>query len=146
MIQYRKVELRWIFVVYMFFKTNCIWILLRYVTFHVQMEIGLYLTSPTLESLNRPFIRLWFYAVFIHIEFAEIERADFSLKLHKILNLGIWSLKSSAAKSDERFSKWRKFLLTKSFVYKKVLVKIYQVTKLFASEVFTDNAFSNKMA
>ena len=30
-IQYRKGELKWIFFVYMFFKTNYIWILLRYV-------------------------------------------------------------------------------------------------------------------
>ena len=31
--------------------------------------------SPTLESFNRPFMRLWFYA-------ALIEHAEFSLKLH----------------------------------------------------------------
>ena len=68
-IQYRKGELRWIFFVYMFFKTNYIWILLRYVTFHVQVEIGFYVMSPTLESFNRPFMRLWFYTAFIQIEF-----------------------------------------------------------------------------
>ena len=34
-----------------------------------------------------------------------IECAEFSLKLHKILNLGTLSLKTSAAKSDERFGK-----------------------------------------
>ena len=33
-IQYRKGELRWIFFVYMFFKTNYIWILLWYATLH----------------------------------------------------------------------------------------------------------------
>ena len=75
-----------------------------------------------------------------------IGSAEFWLKLHKILNLGTLSSKTSAAKSDERFSKWRKFLLTKSFVYKKVLVRICQVTKHFAFEVFTDKVFSNKIA
>ena len=75
MIQYRKGELKWIFFVYMFFKTNYIWILLRYVTFHILVEIGICIMSPTLESFNRPFMRLWFYA-------ALIEHAEFSLKLH----------------------------------------------------------------
>ena len=74
MMQYRKGGLRWIFFVYMFFKTNYIWILLRYVTFHVQVEIGLYVTSPTLESFNRPFMRLWFYGAFIQIEFGLIKK------------------------------------------------------------------------
>ena len=74
-IQYRKGELRWIFFVYMFFKTNYIWILLRYVTFHVWVEIGLYVMSPTLESFNRPFMRLWFYAAFIQIEFGSSVRS-----------------------------------------------------------------------
>ena len=68
-IQSRKGDLRWIFFEYMFFKTNYIWILLRYVTFHIQKEIGLYVMSPTLESFNKPFIRLWFYAAFTQIEF-----------------------------------------------------------------------------
>ena len=68
-IQYRKGELRWIFFVYMFFKTNYIWILLWYVTFHVQVEIDLYVMPPTLESFNRPLLRLWFYAALIQIEF-----------------------------------------------------------------------------
>ena len=68
-IQYRKGKLRWIFFVYMFFKTNYIWILLRYVTFHVQVEIGLYVMSLTLKSFNRPFMRLWHCAAFIQIEF-----------------------------------------------------------------------------
>ena len=68
-IQYRKGKLRWIFFVYMFFKTNYIWILLWCVTFRMQVEIGLYVMSPTLESFNRPFMRLWFYAAFIQIEF-----------------------------------------------------------------------------
>ena len=66
-IQYRKGELRWI--LFVFFKTNYIWILLRYVKYHVQVEIGLCVMSPTIESLNRPFVRLWFYAAFIQIEF-----------------------------------------------------------------------------
>ena len=61
MIQYRKGQLRWIFFAYMFFKTNYSWILLWYVLFHIQVEIGLYVMSPTLESFNRPFMRLWFY-------------------------------------------------------------------------------------
>ena len=34
-----------------------------------------------------------------------IERAELSLKLHKILNLGTLSLKTSGVKSDERFRK-----------------------------------------
>ena len=55
--------------VYMFFKTNYIWILLWYVTFHVQVEIDLYVMPPTLESFNRPLLRLWFYAALIQIEF-----------------------------------------------------------------------------
>ena len=68
-IQSRKGDLRWIFFEYMFFKTNYIWILLRYVTFHIQVEIGLYVISPTLESFNTTFMRLWFYATLIQIEF-----------------------------------------------------------------------------
>ena len=68
-IQYRKGKLKWIFLVYMFFKTDYIWLLLRYVTFHVQTKIGLHVMSPTLESFNRPFMRLWFYTAFIQIEF-----------------------------------------------------------------------------
>ena len=68
-IQYSKGELKWIFFVYIFFKANYIWILLQYVMFHVKVEIGLYVMSPTLESFNRPFMRLWFYAEFIQIEF-----------------------------------------------------------------------------
>ena len=121
MIQYRKGELRWIFFVYMFFKTNYIWILLWYVTFHIQLEIGLYIMSTTLESFNRTFMRLWFYAPFIKIECGS-SMHSFQWNYTKSY---IWlSLKTSAVKSDERFSKWRKFLLTKSFVYKKALVKI----------------------
>ena len=50
---------------YMFFETNYIWILLQHIMFHVQVEIGLYVMLPTLESLNRLFMRLWFYATFI---------------------------------------------------------------------------------
>ena len=52
-----------------FFKTNYIWIILQYVTFHIQVEIGLFVMSLTLESFNRTFLRLWFYAAFILIEF-----------------------------------------------------------------------------
>ena len=59
----------------MFFKTNYIWILLRYITFHIKVEIGLYVMSPTLESFNRPFMRLWFYIVFIQIEFGSSVRS-----------------------------------------------------------------------
>ena len=43
--------------------------LLRYITFHIQVEICLYVMLPTLESFNKTFIRLWFYAAFIQIEF-----------------------------------------------------------------------------
>ena len=69
LIQYRKGERRWIFFVYMFFKTSDIWILLQFITFHIQLEIGLFVMSPTLESFNRTFMRFWFYATFIQIEF-----------------------------------------------------------------------------
>ena len=68
-IQNRKGKLMWIVFVYLFFKTNYIWILLQYVIFHIQVEIGLYIMSPTLKSFNRPFMKLWFYAAFIQIEF-----------------------------------------------------------------------------
>ena len=81
MIQYRKCELRWIFFVYMFFKTNYIWILLWCVTFHVQVEIGLYVMSPALESISRPSMRLWFYAAFIQIEFGSRVRSYVHLVL-----------------------------------------------------------------
>ena len=54
---------------YIFFKTNYIWISLRYVTFQVQVEIGLYIMSPTLEGINRPFMRSWIYTMVIQIEF-----------------------------------------------------------------------------
>ena len=96
--------------------------------FYVQVEIGLGIMSPTLESFN----------MILHCVYSNsvwIECVEFSLKLHKILNLGTLSLKILVAKSDERFSKWRKFLLTKNFVYKKLLVKISQVVKFFALEV-----------
>ena len=59
----------------MFFKTNYIWILPWCVTFHVQVEIGLYVMSPALESFNRPSMRLWFYAAFIQIEFGSSVRS-----------------------------------------------------------------------
>ena len=39
------------------------------VMFHVQVEIGHDIMSPTFESFNRPFMRLCFYAMFIDIEF-----------------------------------------------------------------------------
>ena len=78
-IKYRKCKPGWIFFVYMFFKTNYIWILLRYVMFHIQVEIGLYIMSPTLESFNRPFMRLRFYVIYSNRVW--IERAMFSLKL-----------------------------------------------------------------
>ena len=74
-IQSRKGDLRRIFFVYMLFKTNYIWILLRYVTFHIQLEIGLYVVSPTLQSLSRPFMRLWFYSAFIQIQFGSSVRS-----------------------------------------------------------------------
>ena len=74
-IQYRKGDLRWIFFMSMFFKTNYIRMLLRYVTFHIQVEIGLYVMSPTIESFNRPFMRLWFCAAFTQIEFRSSVRS-----------------------------------------------------------------------
>ena len=72
--QYRKGELRCFFV-YMFFKTNYILILLRHATFRLHLEIGLYPMPPTLERFNRPFMRLWFYAAFIQIEFGSSMRS-----------------------------------------------------------------------
>ena len=83
------------------------------------MEIDLYVMSPTSENFYEIMVLRRVYSNRVWME-----RAEFSLKLLKILNLGILSLKTSALKSDERFSKWRKLFLTKSFVYKKVLVKI----------------------
>ena len=68
-IQYRKRKLRWIFFVYMFFRINYSWRLLRFITFYIQVKIGLYVMLPTLESFNRPFMRLWFCTAFIQIEF-----------------------------------------------------------------------------
>ena len=56
----------------MFFKTNYIWILLRCVTFHIQVEFGLYVMSLTLKSFNRPFMRLWNYSNWVWIERAEL--------------------------------------------------------------------------
>ena len=64
-----KDDLRWIFFVYMFFKTNFIWILLRYIKFHIQVEIGLYVMPSTSDSFNRPSMRLQFSPTFIQIEF-----------------------------------------------------------------------------
>ena len=52
-------------------------LLLRYVTFYVQVEIGLYVMSPTLESFNRILRRVYSNRVWI-------ECAKFSLKLHKV--------------------------------------------------------------
>ena len=46
-IQNRKGKLMWIIFVYMFFKTNYIWILLQDIMFHIQVKIGLYIMSPT---------------------------------------------------------------------------------------------------
>ena len=116
-IQYRKGELRWIFFVYMSFKTNYVWILLRYVMFHVQVEIGLDVMSPTLGSFNRPFMRLCFYVMFMFFMSSLDWACRVFTEIAQNLNLGILSLKALAAKSVERFSKWRKFLLTKSFVF-----------------------------
>ena len=76
--------------------------MLRYVTFHVQVEIGFYIMSPTLETFNRPFYEIMVLRR-VYLNSVWIERAEFSLKLHKILNLGILSLKTSAVKSDENF-------------------------------------------
>ena len=92
-IKYRKSELRLIFFVYMFFKTNYIWILLGCVTFHVQVEIGLYVMSPNLESINRPFMRLWFYAAFIQIEFRSSVRSfhwNYTIKYSFRCAIALW--------------------------------------------------------
>ena len=50
--------------------------------FHVQVEIRRYVTSPTLESLNRPFMRLWFYAAFIQIEFGSRKKEVSEVLIH----------------------------------------------------------------
>ena len=52
--------------------------------FHVQVEIGLYIMSPTLESFSRPFMRLWFYAAFIQIEFESSVRSYLVAKEEKV--------------------------------------------------------------
>ena len=70
----------------------------RYV--HVKVEIDLYVMSPTLESFNRPFYEILILRR-VYSNRVWIERAEFSLKLHEILNLGILSLKTWAVKSDE---------------------------------------------
>ena len=104
-IQYRKGELRWTFFVYMFFKTNHIRILLQ-CTFHMQVEIGLYVMSPTLESLNRPFMRLWFYVAFIQIEL-ESSMASYASCRHRrktcVLFTYLWiQYKKKKYKREER--------------------------------------------
>ena len=161
-IQYRKGERRWIFFMYMFFKTNTAWKVSKcgvfsgpYIplftpylsvfsqnagiygpektpyldTFHA---VQLYLNIATIccvprTSGNWPLrpltnfreLQQIFYEILIlrrsYSTWVWIEGAKFSLKLYKILNLGTLSLKTSAAESDERFSNWRKFWLTKSF-------------------------------
>ena len=58
--------------------------------------------SPTLESFNRPFYEIMVLRR-VYLNSVWIERAEFSLKLHKILNLGILSFKTLAVKSDESF-------------------------------------------
>ena len=58
--------------------------------------------SPTLESFNRPFYEIMVLRR-VYLNSVWIERAEFSLKLHTILNLGILSLKTLAVKSDESF-------------------------------------------
>ena len=60
---------------YRFFKTNYIWILLQYVTFYIQVEIGLYVMSPILDSFNRLFMRLLFYIAYIQKEFVSSVRS-----------------------------------------------------------------------
>ena len=71
---------------------------------------------------------LWFYAMFIQID---LDRA-----------CGVFTEITQNVKSRYLLL----FLLTKSFVYKKELVKICQVTKLFVFEVFTNDVFFNKIA
>ena len=56
--------------------------------------------SPTLKSFNRPFYEILILRR-VYSNRVWIERAEFSLKLHEILNLGILSLKTWAVKSDE---------------------------------------------
>ena len=68
--------------------------------FHVIVEIGLYATSPTLETFYEIMILCRVYSNRVWIEHVE-----FSMKLHKILNLGTLSLKASVVKSDEWFRK-----------------------------------------
>ena len=71
--------------------------IVTYVTFHVKVEIDLYVMSPTLESFNRPFYEILILRR-VYSNRVWIERAEFSLKLHKILNLGTLPLKTSAVK------------------------------------------------
>ena len=57
--QYRKGELRWVFFVYMFFKTNYIWILLQCVTFHIQVEISIYIVYEIIILRHVYSNRVW---------------------------------------------------------------------------------------
>ena len=58
--------------------------------------------SPTLASFNRPFYEIMFLRR-VYSNRVWNERAEFSLKLHKILNLGSLYLETSAVRSDESF-------------------------------------------
>ena len=66
--------------------------------FHVIVEIGFYVMSPTTFYEIMILCRVYSNRVWI-------EHVEFSMKLHKILNLGTLSLKASVVKSDEWFRK-----------------------------------------
>ena len=51
-----------------------------YIMLHLQVIIGLDVMSPIVKSFNRPFMRLWFFAVYSSRVW--VEHAEFSLKFH----------------------------------------------------------------
>ena len=71
-IQYKNGKLRWIFFVCTLFKTNYILVTISYVS---RTSGNCSLRHVTNFSFKRPFIRLWFYATFILIEFRSSVRS-----------------------------------------------------------------------
>ena len=62
-------------------ETNYIWILLRYISFHIQVEVGLCVMSPILERFKKTFYEITILRR-IYSNRVWIELPEFSLKLH----------------------------------------------------------------
>ena len=132
----------WIFFVYMFFKTNYIIISLRYVTFHVQVEIGLYVMSPTLKSFSRPFIRLWFYAAFSQIGFGSSVRSfhwNYTIKFR--CAVALW--KSWVCKYSIRFQNIKLKLLCKTLKNEKWKMRRLTLNELSHASGLRKNGSKN---